>query len=432
MINLDKVRAAAIRIIYSVSEKDSYSNVTLSKVLRREKFKDIDRRFCTELVYGTIKMGQSIDWIISKYINRPLKDIDPMILAILRVGIYQIFFLDKIPNSAAVNESVEITKHYRARAANFVNAVLRSAIREPKKAEFPSDDSAQSIAISMFHPQWIVERWIKQFGVEETKKLCAADNKEPPISLRVNLLKTTRAAVLEMLADKGIKAERSKFVNEGIICRDLNCSLDNLDVLQNGYCQVQDESSMIVSHILAPRPGNFIIDCCAAPGGKATHIAEIMKNRGRVVANDIYKHKIEQIEENAKRLGIKIIETMQIDARMIGAEFEKMADGLLIDAPCSGLGVLRRKADLRWKKSYDELIGLPKLQLEIINGASSALKVGGTLVYSTCTLEKAENDWVIKKFLNTHQNFKFEMKKTLFPHIHNTDGFFIAKMRRIK
>ena len=428
---MDKARAAAVKVVFDVNERGAYSNVALSKILKTDNLSDIDRRFCTELIYGTVKAGRSIDWIISKYINRPLKKVDPKVLAILRVGIYQIFFLDRVPNSAAVNESVELAKKYGIGSSKFVNAVLRSAIREPDKAKFPTGDTVEGIALSMFHPQWLVERWIKQFGIEETKLICAADNEEPPLTLRVNTLRTTREEILKSLQAQNINAELSSITAEGIIIKSGAGSLDKLDVLQNGLCQVQDESSMLVAHELNPQSNDFVIDCCAAPGGKSTHIAELMKNAGHVIAVDIHEHKIKQIKSNASRLGINIIKPLLLDARKIGDKFTDKADRVLVDAPCSGLGVLRRKADLRWKKTPDDLKNLPTLQLEILNSASEAVKINGTLVYSTCTLECAENEEVVNKFLSTHDNFKLEHMKTLLPHVDGTDGFFIAKMYRL-
>ena len=430
MIILDKARAAAVKVVFEVNERGAYSNIALAKTLKTENLNDIDRRFCTELIYGTIKMGQSIDWIISKFVNRPLKKIDPKILSILRVGIYQIFFLNKVPNSAAVNESVELAKKISISSSKFVNAVLRSAIREPDKSKFPKDDSAESIALNFFHPKWLIERWIKQFGVEQTKAICAADNETPPLTLRVNTLKTNRAEILDKLTSQGINALPSTLTEEGIIIINGAGSLDNLDVLNQGYCQVQDESSMLVAHELAPKSGEFIIDCCAAPGGKATHIAELMKNDGHIIAADIHDHKIKQIKSNAERLDIKIIEPLLLDAREIGDKFKNKADKILVDAPCSGLGVLRRKADLRWKKNLQELKNLPKFQSEILNSAANALKIGGTLIYSTCTLEINENQNVINKFLESHKDFKLEHMKTFLPHIDKTDGFFIAHLSR--
>ena len=269
--------------------------------------------------------------------------------------------------------------------------------------------------------------FVEEFGLEETKKICAANNIEPPLCLRVNTLRTTREEILSELKNLGAVAEKSKLVDDGIILKS-HGALDKFKPLKIGLCQVQDESSMLIAHLLEPQENNFVIDCCAAPGGKATHIAEIMKNRGKILAADIYEHKIKQISDNAKRLGIKIIEPILLDAREIGEKFFAQADRVLVDAPCSGLGVIRRKADLRLKKNFAEIKKLPVLQLEILESAAKSLKVGGILIYSTCTILKRENEDVVKKFLAANEKFKLVEMKTLFPHTDGTDGFFYAKM----
>lgn len=424
---MDKVRFAAVKIIFSVTEKKSFANVELAKTLREKNFSDLDRRFCTELVYGTIKTCVSIDWKISKYLNRPLETVDKKVLAILRMGVFQIFFMDKVPKFAAVNESVEIAKKFCSiGASKFVNGVLRNILRNPQKSEFPNDDSIESIALKNFHPTWIVKLFLEEFGLEETKKICAANNLEPPLCLRVNTLKTSREEILKEYP----AAEKSKIVDDGIILKN-HGALDKFLPLKNGLCQVQDESSMLIAHLLEPQENDFIIDCCAAPGGKCTHIAELMKNRGKIIAADIHEHKIKKISDNAKRLGIKIIEPILLDARKIGEKFFEKADKVLVDAPCSGLGVIRRKSDLRLQKNFDEIKKLPTLQLEILESAAKSLKRGGILIYSTCTILQSENEKVAEKFLSNHENFKLVEMKTFFPHIDNTDGFFYAKFYKV-
>ena len=442
---MDKAREAATRVLFAVKEKGAYGNVALAQELRRTGLGDVDRRFCTELVYGTIKAGDTVDWILRRYVSRSLSKIDPMICAILRLGIYQLFYLDKVPPSAACNECVELAKKYgNAGAAKFVNAVLRSAAREPEKAKFPEGKghATEHLALSACHPQWLVKRWIKAFGYDETEKLCRFNNGEPILSMRVNTFRTTRDKVMEMLKGQGAEAEASEWAPEGILCRS-HGALDEMTPLQEGLCQVQDESSMLVAHVLEPKPGEFIIDCCSAPGGKTTHIAELMKNEGRIIACDIYDHKLERIRENVQRLGLSCVEERLLDAREIGKVFPKQADRVLVDAPCSGLGVLRRKPDLRWNKSEEELKQLPPLQQEILESASAAVKAGGILVYSTCTIEKAENQDVVEAFLKKHPDFTLEntgsflpCKKRkenmvqLYPQSDGTDGFFIARMKR--
>lgn len=424
---MDKARLSAVKTVYAVEAEGAYSNVALAKILRQENLSDLDRRFCTELVYGTIKAGASIDWKMEKYLSRPLEKVDEKVLAVLRVAVYQIFFLDRVPNSAAVNESVELTKKFvNIGASKFVNGVLRSMLREPQKSDFPTDDSVESIALRMFHPAWLVRLFVDEFGLDAAKKICAVNNTDSPLCLRVNLLKSTREEILSELEKISAQAEPSKFAAEGIICHS-HGALDKFKPLKIGLCQVQDESSMTVAPFLDPKPDDFVIDCCAAPGGKTTHIAELMKNRGKIIAADIYEIKLEHIRQNAKRLGIKIIEPILLDARNIGEKYFEQADKVLVDAPCSGLGVIRRKADIRRKKNLAEIEELPKLQLEILNSASKAVKRGGILLYSTCTIIRRENEEVAEKFLADNSNFKLIDTKKFLPHVDGTDGLFAAK-----
>ena len=427
---MDKVRLTATKVLYNVAANGAYSNVELAQILRQAKFSDLDRKFCTELVYGTIKAGESLDWKISRYLNRPLAKVDAKILAVLRAGFYQIFFMDRVPNSAAVNESVELSKQFCGEwASKFVNGVLRSAVRNPHKSDFPTDNDVNSLALRNFHPAWLVKLFIEEFGLDAAKKLLLFDNTDPPLCLRVNFLKTTRENVLDALKTFGIKATPSTFAPEGIICKG-HGSLDEFQMLRAGLCQVQDESSMTAARLLNPQPDEFVIDCCAAPGGKATHLAELMKNRGKIIAADIYEKKLNHIKQNAQRLGIKIIEPLLINAQKIGEKFPEQADKVLVDVPCSGLGVLRRKADLRWKKNLTEIDELPALQEKILSSASKTLKRGGTLVYSTCTITRQENQDVVEKFLAANENFELVEMQTFLPHITNTDGFFSAKLIR--
>ncbi|MBQ1867524.1 16S rRNA (cytosine(967)-C(5))-methyltransferase RsmB [Selenomonas sp.] len=442
---MDKARDTAVRILHEVHEKGAYANVALAREFRRTDLSDMDRRFVTELVYGAVKAGATLDWILRRYVTRPLKKIEPMVRDILRLGLYQIFYLDKVPASAACNTAVELAKKYsNIGTSKFVNAVLRTAVREPEKAQFPSGKGhgVEELALQSMHPFWLVKRWVKEFGFHGAKDLCLFNNGEAPLSVRTNTRKTSRKELLKALADAGCEARESDWTPEGVII-EKHGALDNLLPLQQGLCQVQDESSMLVAHVVDPQPGEFIIDCCSAPGGKTTHMAALMQDKGRIVAGDIYEHKLARIEENAQRLGLAIIETDLLDAREVGEEYLAMADRVLVDAPCSGLGVLRRKPDARWNKTAEEIDALPALQLEILTSAAKAVKAGGVLVYSTCTIEPQENQEVVKAFLA--ENPEFTLEKTgaflpgkkrdeqmiqLYPQVDGTDGFFIARMRR--
>lgn len=446
----DAARETAVRILYEVHENCAYANVALAQALRRSNLSDQDRRFVTELVYGSVKAGGTIDWIIRRYTTRPVRRLQPMIRAILRLGAYQLFYLDRVPASAVCNTSVEIAKKMGVRSlSGFVNGVLRTMARDPKKAAFPKGKghAIEGLALASQHPEWLVRRWVRTFGFAEAEALCSFDNTEPPLSLRTNTLRGDREQLLASLKAEGAEPEASHWTPEGIrLLR--HGSLDALTPLQDGRAQVQDESSMLVAHVVRPRPGATVIDCCAAPGGKTTHLAALMGDAGRIIAGDIYEHKLARIRENAERLGIRSIETQLLDAREAGGKYPGVADCVLVDAPCSGLGVLRRKPDARWRKTAAELAGLPALQLAILKSAGRAVKAGGTLVYSTCTIELAENQEVVSTFLQSDPAFSLEVTGAylpdgngnarhrtekmvqLMPHVDGTDGFFIARMKK--
>ncbi len=444
-IKKETARQMALEIICSVIDGGAYANIALNKALRAKKYDDRDRRFITELVYGTVKAKGTLDWLLSQLSSRPLNKIDKVILNILRMGVYQLFYLDKVPASAACNESTELAKAAsHAGTAKFVNGIMRSAVRsrEAGTIVFPAYDEnrAQNIALTEFHPEWLVKRWLNQFGEEETKALCIYDNLPPVLSLRVNTLKTTRAALMKELAAEGFAAEASKWCDDGIVCT----KTSGLNALLEKYPDafyMQDESSMLVAHILNPQPGMTVLDVCAAPGGKTTHLAQLMQNKGKIYAFDIHSHKIELIKENAARLGIDIIEPVLQDASVFKPEWAEAADCVLVDAPCSGLGVLRRRAEARWRKSRKDLKVFPPLQKSILKNAARYVKPGGRLVYSTCTLEPEENTMLIKEFLASNPGFEYAEFKhplggeilnelQLLPQRDGIDGFYICAMRR--
>lgn len=440
-------REVALKVINDVTQNHAYANIALTREINRQKLSDQDRRFITELVYGTIKAGETLDWMISFYINRPITTVAPIVLNILRMGMYQMFFLTKIPVSAACNQAVELTKKYgHIGTVKFVNAVLRNAGRTPEKIVYPDREKnlAKFLALTYFHPEWLVTRWLDRLGAEATEELCALNNTTPALCLRTNTLKNTREELLTILEEEGVVAEVSNWTPEGIVCQS-SPALSSLKSLSTGLFQIQDESSMLVAHVLDPQPGEFIIDTCAAPGGKTTHIAALMNNKGRIVATDIYDHKLLLIQQNAERLGINIIERKVLDATRIGYEYAGQADRVLVDAPCSGLGVLRRKADARWRKEEAMLTDLPKLQRAILYSAADCVKVGGVLVYSTCTTEPEENQAVVESFLRSRPEFILEKTSEflpvsghdaqmvqLWPHVDHVDGFFIARLTRVR
>ena len=440
---IDRVRELAMQVLQKVHVEGAYANVALAETLREIKLTERDRRFLTELVYGVTKAGETLDYMIGRYVA-DIRKAQPAIRELLRLGFYQIFLMDRVPPSAACDTVVELAKkHGRRGADSFVNGVLRAALREPERAALPDGRNAHALALRTWHPKWMVERWMRAYGYERTEELCRCNNTSAPLSVRVNTLRTNRPALMEQFTAAGAQVCASAWVPDGIVLG-THGALDELAPLRMGLAQVQDESSMLVAHVLAPEPGMTVIDACAAPGGKTTHIAQRMENRGRILAFDIYEEKIRRIERNAQRLGISIMEAQMCDARAIGAAYAGQADRVLVDAPCSGLGVLRRKPDARWKKSPEDVKTLPPLQRAILASAAEAVKKGGILVYSTCTMEECENAAIVANFLRTHTDFVLEetggflpVQKTtecmvqIMPETDGPDGFFIARMRRL-
>ncbi len=441
----DTARQLALDIICDVLNSGAYANIALNKALRFQKTDDRDRRFITELVYGTIKAKGTLDWLLTQLSSRPLSKIDKVILNILRMGLYQIFYLDKVPASAACNESTELAKACsHLGTAKFVNGILRSAVRSKDAGTivFPSeiDNPALNIALTEFHPEWLVKRWFAQFGANETKALCKYNNLPPQLAIRVNTLKTNRAELLEKLNDAGFEAANSKWCEEGIVCTKTSGLNAFMEKNPDSF-YMQDESSMLVAHVVNPKPGMTVLDLCAAPGGKTTHMAQLMQNTGLIYACDIHAHKIKLIEENAQRLGIDIIKTALQDAAVFKPDWAEKADCVLVDAPCSGLGVLRRRAEARWRKSPKDLKIFAPLQKNILKTAARYVKPGGRLVYSTCTLETAENHELTAAFLADKPDFESAgfihpltgetvSELQLLPQRDNVDGFYICVMRR--
>lgn len=438
-------REITLKILNEIYTEQAYANISLARHLTNTQISDIDRRFVTEIVYGTVKAGDSLLWVLKKFIKIPFTKIEPTVLNILRMGVYQILFMDKVPNSAACNEAVNLAKKFAANkqgSSKFVNGVLRNVIRQIDKCSFPTGNKASELAIREQHPLWLVKLFIHTFGSEAAIKICEFDNQKPPLVLRTNTLKISRDELLAKLQDLGCKCQKSNLAPEGIICTK-HPALSTLAPLQQGLAQVQDESSMLVAHVVDPKPNETIIDTCAAPGGKTTHLATLMQNKGTIIAGDIYEHKLNLIAENATRLNINIIQPKLIDAQNIGELYPETADKVLVDAPCSGMGVLRRKIDSRWHKSPELLQELPPLQLKILKSAAKAVKKGGVLVYSTCSIMPEENNKIIDQFLaqepdfyldDVHKYLEFKHhdkhSKTLqlMPYKDNTDGFFIARL----
>lgn len=443
-------REIALEVLKAVEGEGAYASLALNRIMEKYRPGKLDRAFATELAYGSLRYLKTIDWVLGQFVKQPLSAQTAPVRNILRLGVYQLMYMDKVPASAACNEGAEMAKkHGHPGAVKFVNGVLRGISRRLSEIKFPglADDPVAHISIKYSHPTWMVERWLNEFGQEDTILLCSSNNVPPPNTVRVNTLKTTRGELIERLVKEGLAAKETAFAPEGIVIEGF-LSIGSIAAFQEGLFQVQDESSMLAGRALAPEPGSKVIDTCSAPGGKTTHLAQLMENRGEIIAVDVHPHKLELIKENSGRLGINIIREIAGNAARMPEKLYNSADYVLVDAPCSGLGVLRRRPDARWRKEPEQIAELVKLQAEILESASRCVRKGGVLVYSTCTITREENLGQVEGFLAGHPEFALEDLTSLLPgsldadrtmdrgylqllpHRHGTDGFFIARMRK--
>lgn len=429
-------RKIALEILNEIETSESYSNIKINHALKKYDLIGQDKNFVLKLVYGVLENKILLDYYVRKMSKTRLKKIDYRILNILRISIFQIVFLDKVPDSAAVNEGVKLTKKVNFKTTGFVNGILRNFLREREKIQLPDKLKmpVQYYSVKYSYPEWLIERWLKVYDESFLEAFLKANNETPILTLRVNTLRIDRESLLKTLEDEGVKVSASSFVEDAIIVEDISGQrIDELKAYKAGLFFVQDEGSMLVAKRLDVSPGMTVIDTCSAPGGKTTHIAQIMENQGKIIAFDVYDHKINKINENASRLGINIIDAKEKDGTVVDETFVGIADRVLVDAPCTGFGIIRRKPEIKYNRMPNDIDTLATLQYSILNASSSYVKVGGILLYSTCSIDEAEDEAIINKFLNEHPEFKLienSMEK-LFPHIDGTDGFFIAKMERV-
>lgn len=437
-------REAALETTLRVHRTGSYAHILLSKILERSRLKTRDKALATELVYGTLRNEGTLDWVLSHYAVRPLQELSPEILDILRLGAYQLLYTKKIPAHAATNESVELAKKYAGPGiARFVNALLRRVIKEKDKLPWPKleEDPVSHISLVYSHPRWLVEMWIEELGLKDTIALCKANNDRLPVVLRVNTLKITPTGLKKRLEERGLRVAATPFAPEGLVV-ERGGAISEFPEFNEGLFQVQDESSMLASYAVGPKPGELVLDLCAAPGGKTTHLAALMKNKGRIIAVDLHAHRLRLIEENCERLGVKIVKLIQGNATKLEGLISEKVDRILVDAPCSGLGTLGRRPDSRWRKSVEAIKQLAVLQIQLLESASSFVKIEGVIVYATCTISRRENQEVVEKFLKRHPEFVLERVSDylpveipsvtewlqLLPHVHHTQGFFMARL----
>jgi 16S rRNA (cytosine967-C5)-methyltransferase len=448
--HMPTARELAVDVLTRVEQEGAYSNLQLNAGLQRASLIREDAALATELVYGTISRLNTLDYFLNRYVSKGMDKLQPWVRSVLRMSLYQLLYLDRIPPHAVVNEAVNIAKKRGHQGiSGMVNGVLRNILRNKEELVIPENLSAANrISLQHSHPKWLVKRWIELYGETVAEQICAANNEPPSVSVRVNTTMISREKMLEAMLESGMDAAPSPLTSEGILVKS-GGNMALTDWYRDGLLSVQDESSMLVGTAVGPVSGMRVLDCCAAPGGKSAHIAEIMKDEGQVVANDLYPHKQNLIREQAERLGLESIETVVGDALELKDKYSEASfDRILLDAPCSGLGVIRRKPDLKWVKTPEDIQGIAALQYELLETVAPLLQVGGILVYSTCTIEPEENERLVARFLDNHPQFGAPTEEPsswddlqkialprgggmqILPYHFGSDGFFIARIQR--
>ncbi|MFH1026570.1 MAG: 16S rRNA (cytosine(967)-C(5))-methyltransferase RsmB [Pseudomonadota bacterium] len=440
-------RQAACTVLRRIQKEGSFADQMMDRELAEGQLYGPDRGLFAELVFGVLRRQGTLDHILSQLLDQSLGKLEPLVLILLRLGLYQLIYLDRIPESAAVNETVTLTKLAVPRASGLVNAVLRNYLRQKGTITFPDPltSPAASIAARHSHPLWLVNQWLDQLGPEEVESLAEASSCQPPLTLRANTLRITREELLSRFRDNSIDVAPCRFSPHGIHVEGRH-HIPGLPGFREGLFVVQDEASQLAGIFLNAQPGERILDACAAPGGKATHLAQIMDNQGELLAMDISRNKLPLIQEAAQRLGISILSTRAADLLQSAALPANAFDRVLLDAPCSGLGVIRRNPEAKWRLTPADFTRLATTQKTMLKNAARLLKPGGVLVYSTCSTTVEENEAVVRDFLSRQGDCVLENLNNIFPnygelfteegmfrawpHRHAMDGFFAARMRK--
>lgn len=413
-------RIHAYRILNQYFEDESFLNIALNEELKKSELKREDKDLCTTIVYGTIQNLLAIQYQLQPYIKG--KRVKKKIKTLLYLSLYQLIYLDKIPEYAVINEAVNIAKKQGYQTSKFVNAVLRNFVRNERRS-LEDLDELERISIETSHPLWMVKMFNKQYGLEKTKKICLEDNTPPTRSGRVNTLKASKEELLkEGCFKEGTLSKDALLYNKG------NLALTSY--FKEGKVTIQDESSQLVARLLDPQKTDYVLDMCSAPGSKTTHLSALMENQGKIEAYDLYEHKVKLVEYNLRRLGVKNVHIQAGDSTKLKEVYsEKTFDRILLDAPCSGFGVLKRKPEIKYHDSsiMDGLVSLQELLLE---NAYYLLKNDGTMVYSTCTINKKENELMIQKFIEKHPDMEVIKQRTILNYEYHTDGFFMCKMKK--
>ncbi|MFR2316764.1 16S rRNA (cytosine(967)-C(5))-methyltransferase RsmB [Terrisporobacter sp.] len=438
-------REIAYKVLLDIEKNNNYSNMAINKYFKDVKLSNQDRGLATEIIYGVIENKYYIDYMIDKLSKVKTNKMEIYVKTLLRMGVYQIMFLNSISDYAAVNETVNLAKKKNSKVSGFINGILRNVIRQKEEiGKVKTKDDIEYLAIKYSYDKWMIKNWMAHFGKEFTEELVEANNERPNIYLRTNTLKITRGELIEKLAEQNIKAEKVNVVEEAIKVEHLK-DIENNKLYKEGLFTVQDISSMLVGKVMNPKENSLILDVCSAPGGKTTHMATLMNNTGQVVSRDIYDHKLKLIKASANRLGLTNIDAQEFDGMKLDRESIAKFDYVLADVPCSGLGIIRRKPEIKYKEK-EEFRELPPIQKKILENAAKYVKVGGTLIYSTCTIQDNENINVVNEFLQKYKNFELAPIKEvnvdldnqekgymkIYPNVHDMDGFFISKLIRVR
>lgn len=440
-----KAREIAYKVLLDIEKNKNYSNMAINKHFKDVKISNQDRGLATEIIYGVIENKYYIDYMIDKLSKVKTNKMEIYVKTLLRMGIYQIMFLNSISDYAAVNETVNLAKKKNSKVSGFINGILRNVIRQKEEiGKVKTKDDVDYLSIKYSYDKWMIRNWMIHFGKEFTEELLEANNERPNIYLRTNTLKITRDELIKKLEKQNIKAEKVNVVEEAIKVEHLK-DIENNNLYKEGLFTVQDVSSMLVGKVMNPKENSLVLDVCSAPGGKTTHMATLMNNTGKVISRDIYDHKLKLIKAASKRLGLTNVDVEEFDGMKLDRESIGKFDYVLADVPCSGLGIIRRKPEIKYKEK-EEFRQLPPIQKKILENASKYVKVGGTLIYSTCTIQDSENIDVVNEFLQKNKNFELVPIKEvnvdlenqekgymkIYPNVHNMDGFFISKLIRVR
>lgn len=439
---VSQARYEALHILVRVERDRAFADIALEHALERARLDPRDAALCAEIVFGTLRWRRHLDWRLTPHLNRPLAKLDPWVRALLRLTAYQLIFLDRVPRWAAVDEAVSVArlKSKVPGPAEFVNAVLRSFTRASGPPRLPANP-IEAAGVRWSFPDWIAARWIARYGMEEAERLMAALNERPPVTIRANTLRITREDLAARLRDEELaETDPTALAPEGLTVR--RGAIARWAAFAAGWCAIQDEASMLIARLLDPRPGEQVADTCAAPGTKATHLAQLMGNRGRIIAMDPNAARLRLLTQAAGRLGVDIVETHAGGVAAVGGRFKGRCDRVLVDAPCSNLGVLRRNPDVKWNRDESDLARLAEKQRGILAAAAALARPGGRLVYATCSLEPEENDLIVRGFLDGHPDWTVDPPAEFpvapdpdgfircLPHVHGTDGFTAVRLAR--